>query len=674
MEREQIIKLKEKQLSGSLIKAKETLQKDYIVSYGKYNHYELKKAISSGNPVYIENNLLVGYDKGNKFINTKDEYIPIEKEVPAIIIEDEINRQEIQSAIVGSFDQFAIINKNTWDEDILEFRKTIGNLNVGPVFLPSHSAVFNFIKPGEKEIKSKVVSMLEGITINVYSKDNYIDNCIHEIGHLFWRDCLKFEERKKFNELFEHLKASAIYEYEWERKTAEEVFCTIYKWYVKSILINKSFMNILEYEEPEGTKIIQGVFDRIARDKIIAAAWEAGKEDIFSYLNPKFDVTTGKYLRKAGTLEKIKDIEIPFSILKEIKEYKNDTNYIDFGKAVIPIRGNFIDFSKIENMEELKKASNKKCIYFDMDGVVADFVKAYKNEFNRDCYKDDHFTVQQFCATKPNFFRFIPILDRGKELVDSLKNNYDIVFITTAMDGMAECKRDKLEWVKENIGNYPVIFSSSKEDYVIDESSILIDDMDYNLNPWACAGGTAIDFSKNKNDKILDIIADTLDDKKAIEFVKKQLQAMEVELNPTKDQKESGNYKKGKIKFKSMNIVIENPRGSIRFGFGSDGIKWVQTMKAHYGYITGTEGADLDPVDCFIGPKLNASRVFIVNQKRNGAFDEHKVMLGYDSIKEAEAAYLENYQKGWNGLMSIKQTNTKVLRDWLKEGERTEPF
>lgn len=311
----------------------------------------------------------------------------------------------------------------------------------------------------------------------------------------------------------------------------------------------------------------------------------------------------------------------------------------------------------------------------DIDGVVADFAKAYRDIFNRSAYDDDSFTVEQCCLTVPNFFRLLPVNEKGRELYERLKDDYDIVFLTTPMEGMKECKRDKLTWIRENFGDHnDVLFSAKKHEYVMDDKSILIDDMKHNLDPWVEAGGTAIDFKRNTNDKIVEIINDVFD-RKNIDDVQRQLDEMEVNTTPTEKQKEQGNYKKGEITFKSMTIKIENPKGSIRFGVGLDGKKWFQKMKHHYGYILHeNEAGDGDKVDCFIGPKLNASKCFVVNQGKDGMFDEHKVMLAFDTIEEAEEAYRANYKKGWDGLMSIKRTNTKQLRDWLNSGNLSEPF
>ena len=165
----------------------------------------------------------------------------------------------------------------------------------------------------------------------------------------------------------------------------------------------------------------------------------------------------------------------------------------------------------------------KKTIFFDMDGLIVDFVKGYKDAFNRSAYEDDSFTVEQFVNQIPHFFRLLPVNEKGMELFNELKDKYNIIFLTTPMKSMVHCKRDKVEWIKEHIGNYDVIFSSSKADYVIDSESILIDDMDYNISPWKENGGTGILFPQ-KLDKILHIIEETLnpDTKK----IKKDLKDM----------------------------------------------------------------------------------------------------------------------------------------------------
>lgn len=127
-----------------------------------------------------------------------------------------------------------------------------------------------------------------------------------------------------------------------------------------------------------------------------------------------------------------------------------------------------------------------------------------------------------------------------------------------------------------------------------------------------------------------------------------------------------------RIKVDGVVCAIENPRGSIRKGKHGD---WEVTMPHHYGYIRGTSGADGDEVDCFIGPNLNSKNVFIVDQlTKEGKFDEHKCLLGFDNIKDAEEGYMKSYSEGWTGLGPITQMDLRAFKDWLAKGDTTMPL
>lgn len=72
-------------------------------------------------------------------------------------------------------------------------------------------------------------------------------------------------------------------------------------------------------------------------------------------------------------------------------------------------------------------------------------------------------------------------------------------------------------------------------------------------------------------------------------------------------------------------------------------------MPADYGRILGTTGADGDHVDFYMGPYPDQEIVYVVDQKdaETGAFDEHKVMLGFKNQKAALEAYFAGfYGKG----------------------------
>ena len=109
----------------------------------------------------------------------------------------------------------------------------------------------------------------------------------------------------------------------------------------------------------------------------------------------------------------------------------------------------------------------------------------------------------------------------------------------------------------------------------------------------------------------------------------------------------SGHKLQGRTVFNGLNISIENKKGTIRRGVDSDGHKWAIKMHYDYGYIRGTEGADGDHVDCYIGDNIDAKNVYIIHQKIPGTnkYDEDKCMLGFNTLAEAKSAYMKQYDK-----------------------------
>ena len=167
-----------------------------------------------------------------------------------------------------------------------------------------------------------------------------------------------------------------------------------------------------------------------------------------------------------------------------------------------------------------------------------------------------------------------------------------------------------------------------------------------------------------------------LDEKNTVSSVQQQVEAAEAEVNtnPTDKQKEAGNYKKGHVQIGTFNVTIEQPKGSVRSGVDANGNKWETEMKNTYGYIRGTEGVDGDHIDVFLSDDIdgwNGRQVYVVDQRNeDGSFDEHKVMLGFNDINDAEAAYLSNYEKGWHGLGAITGVAIEDFEKWIASSHR----
>ena len=127
-----------------------------------------------------------------------------------------------------------------------------------------------------------------------------------------------------------------------------------------------------------------------------------------------------------------------------------------------------------------------------------------------------------------------------------------------------------------------------------------------------------------------------------------------------------------------LDISIENPVGSLRHGYDEDGNEmWTTRMRSHYGYIKGTVGKDKDHLDVFIKPGVTAAddirHVHIVDQRdpKTGKFDEHKVLIGWDTVNDARKGYYENYERGWKGLMNISKMDIDSFRDWASSPSKT---
>jgi ppGpp synthetase/RelA/SpoT-type nucleotidyltranferase len=129
--------------------------------------------------------------------------------------------------------------------------------------------------------------------------------------------------------------------------------------------------------------------------------------------------------------------------------------------------------------------------------------------------------------------------------------------------------------------------------------------------------------------------------------------------------------------FNGIPIVVEWPKGSIRVGKHDDGESWKMDMKCDYGYIPNTVDADDDDhVDVYIGPNKDSEYAYVLEQMKDGHFDEFKIMLGFDSLEEAEKMYLEHMSEDRLGEITevpfteFLATATKVMPEAKEHEEK----
>lgn len=153
--------------------------------------------------------------------------------------------------------------------------------------------------------------------------------------------------------------------------------------------------------------------------------------------------------------------------------------------------------------------------------------------------------------------------------------------------------------------------------------------------------------------------------------------AAEAHPEPTEAQKEAGNYRKGHTRWNGLDLTIENAKGSERRGTDPNGQEWSVTMPAHYGYFKRSEGADGDHVDFYMGDNPDAAHAYVIDQvdAETGAYDEAKVMLGFDTLDAARGAHEAAFSDGRGAarLGGVKKMPVDQLKDWLANGDTKSP-
>jgi hypothetical protein len=131
-----------------------------------------------------------------------------------------------------------------------------------------------------------------------------------------------------------------------------------------------------------------------------------------------------------------------------------------------------------------------------------------------------------------------------------------------------------------------------------------------------------------------------------------------------------------------VKVAVETMSGMTRTGKRADGSTWKTKMRGvDYGFVRGTSGADGDQVDVFINSAESAKKspdnfrkAFVIDQinPNTGGFDEHKVMVGFESQEDAVRAYKRQYQPGWK-VGPVTEMPIEEFNTWVKEGDTKSP-
>jgi FMN phosphatase YigB (HAD superfamily) len=141
-------------------------------------------------------------------------------------------------------------------------------------------------------------------------------------------------------------------------------------------------------------------------------------------------------------------------------------------------------------------------IYCDMDGVLVDFDKGYKNLTGQETHHVDLQGKDEFWGTfrqsledkkmqEKDYWANLEWMPDGKELWDHIQSMKPTLLSAPSRD--PQSRWGKRIWVKKNIPGTPLILAaaSAKKNYA-NKNSILIDDRISNINEWNAAGGIGI--------------------------------------------------------------------------------------------------------------------------------------------------------------------------------------
>ena len=147
-------------------------------------------------------------------------------------------------------------------------------------------------------------------------------------------------------------------------------------------------------------------------------------------------------------------------------------------------------------------------IYFDMDGVLADFERGVKEicgdtppSQNAKHHKpgEDDEMWERIRETK-HFYDYLELMPGAKEMFDAVYGRYGnrceiLTGIPKPKRGIVNAGEDKKIWVRRLLAEdikVNIVFREEKPQYCTGKGCILIDDMERNIRDWKAMGGTGI--------------------------------------------------------------------------------------------------------------------------------------------------------------------------------------
>ena len=130
---------------------------------------------------------------------------------------------------------------------------------------------------------------------------------------------------------------------------------------------------------------------------------------------------------------------------------------------------------------------NKRVIYIDMDGTIADFNAAVGRPVE---------SVHEKCpeSLEEGFYRNMNVIEGAQEALELLQEHFDVYIATKPKGGNPHCLEEKMEWIREHFPSLSrkVFFTPNKN---LLHGHMLIDDH----MRWSEFNGKFLHFTPDKN-------------------------------------------------------------------------------------------------------------------------------------------------------------------------------
>jgi len=139
---------------------------------------------------------------------------------------------------------------------------------------------------------------------------------------------------------------------------------------------------------------------------------------------------------------------------------------------------------------------NRRIIFLDLDGVFADFDKAFREWFGVDHKTMDDDKMWKIIHNHPTFFLDLPLTEGGLDFFEKIKHFEPIILTACNKDNYAPMARQKRQWVRNQLHSdimvLPVLGGKNKALFMHSPGDILIDDFSRNTKAWEDEGGISI--------------------------------------------------------------------------------------------------------------------------------------------------------------------------------------